>query len=115
MSVSVGGFSFTAPKKSDIDKALQKALFAAKEQILTDCNFYAREDTGMMKDTAEAHVVGDSIEVSWKQPYSATVYYTGKPSRDKNPNARLMWAEYAADVHGAEWTEIISKGMDDAL
>ena len=104
--------TFQHPSKREIEELFELGLFAAQEQILTDCNNYAREDQGLLKDSESAKRNGMELEVSWNTPYAKRVYYTGKPSHDKNPNASLQWAEVAANNPSKEWAQIIEKAMN---
>ena len=106
---------FTAAKPEQVEKAFHMALFAAQEQIRADCNYYCREDTGMLIDSAQTQVDGMELKISWNTPYARRVYYTGTPSTNVNPHASLMWAEVAHTEHGDDWAEILSKGMSDNL
>lgn len=123
------GVKFTAAKKETVDKAFSTALFAAKEQILTDCNYFARKDTGTMILTSQttgvqninnddtSHVDGTTLYLVWDTPYAHSVYYFGTPNTGigHNPNASLLWAEKAAKMYGDTWRKIIEKGMKEAL
>lgn len=108
----MSSYTFTPPKASDIERAYNMACFAAKEQIYNDCQKYCKYDQGTMKDTATSFVHDMSIECRWNQPYSIYAWYTGHPS---HAGTYLQWAEHAETVHGKEWTEILSKGLNDNL
>lgn len=103
----------------EFSRALSLALFAAKEQVRTDCNFYVRVDTGAMRDTTfmPSGTVSDdnSISITWNTPYAEIVYNSGTPSHDVNPNASLRWAEVAEKHFGNDWIKIIRKGLTDNL
>jgi len=47
MSVDRGGFKFLAAEGKYVEQAFDKALFALREQIHTDCNFFVKVDQGM--------------------------------------------------------------------
>ena len=103
---------FEAVKKEVIDKAFELALFAAREQILTDCNKYAKYDTGTMKNTSYTTVRGDTLECVWDTPYARHAWFTGKPSHS---GTYLQWAQKAADDLGGEWKRILQKGVSANL
>ena len=111
------GFTFIPADKKVVDDAFNRALYAAKEQIITDCNFYVRVWTGAMKATSqtESLVRDNTLSVIWDTPYARRVYYTGTPSTDRNQNASLMWAEKAAKRFGHEWQMILEKGLKEGL
>lgn len=106
---------FEAVKKAQIDKAFEFALFAAQEQIRTDCNKYVRVDQGILRDSISTQASGDKLTVSWDTPYAKRVYYTGNPSHNVNVFASLRWAEKAESLHGATWKRILEKGMASHL
>lgn len=106
------GFTFDPPKEADIERAAAVAFFAAKEQILTDCNFYAKYDQGTMKDSSFATSQGMEIDCHWGQPYSAYAWFTGTPSHS---GTYLAWGEKAESEFGGDWCDILSKGINDAL
>lgn len=109
----MGGFTFKAASASKVEEAFKRALYAAQEQIKTDCNFYCREDQGILKASAITQTDGGlGLQISWNTPYAKRVYYTGKPSKDKNPNASLMWAHKAKTTYNGEWIAILEKGMN---
>lgn len=106
---------FEGCPKSVIDNAVEKALFAAREQILTDCNFYVKVDQGTLRDTSHTEVKDGTISCIWDQKYARRQYYTGTPHTDVNPNASLQWAEKAARSWNSTWRQIIEKGLRAAL
>ena len=108
-------FSFTPVKQEVVDGAFEKALFAAREQMLTDCNYFCRQDQGTLIDSSQAKPNGLTLEISWNTPYAKRVYYTGNPSKNVNPNASLQWAEKAKNTYGKEWQMILAKGMGNNL
>lgn len=109
------GFFFQAASNQRIVSAFEKGLFAAREQVLTDCNRYVRLDQGQLRASGRTDTKGEVMQVTYQTPYAKKVYYTGRPATDKNPNASLQWCQKAADNHGGEWQEIIEKGMQTSL
>ena len=107
----MSNITFIPPSLEDFKKAIDLAMFAAKEQVLTDCNYYCRQDQGTLIASALAEENNCEITISWNTPYAKRVYYTGKPSKQVNPNASLQWAEKAQDSFGKDWVEIIRKGI----
>lgn len=111
----MSGFSFQAASNLKIVNAFNKGLFAAREQILTDCNYFVREDQHILRGSGRTHLKGDVLEVTYDTPYAKRVYYTGVPSTDVNPNASLQWCQKAADRFGDDWQKIIERGMSNSL
>lgn len=111
----MSGFFFQAASNQKIVNAFSKGLFAAREQILTDCNYFVRQDTGVLRGSGRTDLKGDTLEVSYNTPYAKRVYYVGHPSTNVNPNASLHWCQKAADRFGGDWQKIIEKGMSNSL
>lgn len=111
----MSGFFFQAASNQKIVNAFSKGLFAAREQILTDCNYFVRQDQGVLKASGKPALKGDVLEISYNTPYAKRVYYTGHPSTNVNPNASLQWCQKAADTFGGDWQRIIEKGMSNSL
>ena len=111
----MSGFFFQAASNQKIVNAFSKGLFAAREQILTDCNYFVRQDTGVLRGSGRTDLKHDTLEVSYNTPYAKRVYYVGHPSTNVNPNASLQWCQKAADRFGDDWQKIIEKGMSNSL
>lgn len=109
-----------------LKKAAVKAIFDTSKSALKDCNHYCKQDQAglinsslihselepemlpMDEKTAEmvAKSSGSDLNTGtlrWKTPYARRQYYLDAARKDKNPNARKMWAHYAASAHGNEW------------
>lgn len=111
----MSGFFFQAASNQKIVNAFSKGLFAAREQILTDCNYFVRQDQGVLKASGRTDLKQDVLEVSYNTPHAKRVYYVGHPSTNVNPNASLQWCQKAADRSGGDWQKIIEKGMSNSL
>lgn len=113
------GVKFTPHSKQLVEKAFRAGLkFAAEEQILTDCNYYCKEQSGDLKDSSQHNVKELTLKLSWggtKVPYAKRQWYTGTPSKTKNPNASLKWGEVAQKEHNKDWIRQIEKGMKENL
>ena len=110
------GVKFTPHSKQLVEKAFREGLkFAVKEQILTDCNYYCKEQSGDLKDSVQHSARGVKMTLSWNTPYAKRQWYTGTPRKNKNPNASLKWAEVAQKEHNEDWIRQIEKGMKENL
>lgn len=100
---------------SKIKKASKVGQIAMAQQALKDSNFYAKQDSGIM--------IASSIKASnlkkgklvWNAKYARRQYYLKAANRDVNPNAREMWAHYAAKQHGDEWQSILQKAINKGV
>ena len=111
----MSGFFFQAASNQKIVNAFSKGLFAAREQILTDCNYFVRQYQSVLRDSGHPEMQGDTLLITYNTPYAKRVYYTGHPSTNVNPNASLQWCQKAADRFGGDWQKIIEKGMSNSL
>ena len=107
----MSGIIFKAASPKVVEKMFQVALFALQEQALADCNKFVKVDQHILESSAQADINGTTLILSWNTPYAKRQYYTGRPSKDVNPNASIMWAEVAHDQYGDDWQKIIQKGM----
>ena len=87
------------------------ALPILAEQIKTDCNTYVRMWDGDLAESAT--VENGGRDIVWDKEYAQKVYYTGTPSKAKNPKATLRWCEVAERVYSKDWaklaTELVKK------
>lgn len=104
---------FTPVSVSAIEKRFEKGLFAIKEQVLNDCNYYVRQYSGVLRSSGKSYVNGMDLTVEYDPSYAAKVYFTGTPSKAVNPNASLQWCHKAQAARGKVWEQILQKGMND--
>jgi len=72
--------------------------------MLADCNTYARMQSGDLIRVGTPENGGKQLV--WDTPYAKKVYYTGTPSKARNPNASLRWCEVAKRKHKQEWVDM---------
>ena len=106
---------YTAVYKNALEQASAEGTIAVAEQAKTDSNYFVRLDQGQLKESADAQRDGNNATLTYNTPYAATVYYTGKPSRDINPNASLMWIETAYKRFKHDWNAIMQKAFNRRL
>lgn len=87
-----------------------KMIFLVTTQALKDCNKYARRQSGDLIKSSLIATNYQTGELIWNTPYAKQAYWIGTPLKNKNPNARLMWADHAKSVHNKEWLKIAQKG-----
>lgn len=102
---------FDGTYKQLLEASIQDGLIAVGEQALADSNFYVREDQSDLKRSAEIRRNGKVVNLTYNTPYAKRVYYTGKPSHDKNMNASLMWIEKAYNSFKSDWQRIFEKAF----
>ena len=98
-----------------LGKVSLQARFEVSQQILNDSNIFVREDTGELRRSS---VRGSDLPrgiIGWDEPYAKRVYFTGRPSTDRNPNASLQWVEVARSRYWADWVELVLRKLKEAL
>ncbi len=96
-----------------ITKSAQKAVLITSEQALKDCNYYCKEDQDGLISSSEVHSELEKGILRWQTPYARMQYYLDAALKEKNPNARKMWAHYAASKNGNEWLAIYQKAFKE--
>lgn len=91
----------------------EKMIFLVTTQALKDSNRYARRQSGDLIKSSLIATNYQKGELIWNTPYAKRVYWTGTPLKNKNPHARLMWADFAKSVHNKEWLKIAQKGASN--
>ncbi len=89
-----------------IEKQRARADFALGTQVLTDSNFYCKQDTKMLIDSSIINSSEDLTLVQWVTPYAREQYYRPAARKDKNTNAAWKWFETAKAAHLPEWIKI---------
>lgn len=101
--------------RAKIKKASDKAREVISIEFLKDANYYARKDTGRL--IADSIVSSDTKagDIIWAVVYARKMFYVGTPRTDKNPHARLQWAEVAKVENIKRYQEIGQKVFRGAL
>lgn len=89
-----------------IETQRARADFALGTQVLTDSNFYCKQDTKMLIDSSIINSSDDLTLVQWVQEYAWEQYYRPAARKDKNENATWKWFETAKAAHLTEWTKL---------
>ena len=106
------------PTAQQYRQAFEANLPNLSRQILDDCNFYCKEDTGALiasseadSDLAHGHLVWDA-QGSNGYVYAARQHYIIPTAYTTvNPNATWMWTHVAYNNHIAEWAQSAQRGM----
>lgn len=108
VKINIPAMAIAAQKRKQFDQVAKPALV---QQVIKDSNYYCRKDQGGLISSSLTASQPENGLAIWDTPYAKKVYYTGRPSRDKNPNASLMWFEKAKAAHKKDWEKIIDKSM----
>lgn len=90
----------------------QLATIAVTEAIVEYGNIFVKEDQGQLKDSALIASKPQEGKAIWDTPYAKKQYYTGAPSKDKNAQASLMWAEKGVKTYKRELDLIAQKAFE---
>lgn len=102
--------------KARVGTAFDKALPALSEQILKDCNYYAKQDQGdLIRSSQTASNLAQGVLV-WDTPYAARQHWEiRQASTDQNANATWRWTLVAKSKKIKSWTKLAQKEMDKHL
>ena len=106
-------FNFDIPEiMGSIEQANREAIAIMGEQVLADSNYYCKKDQSMLIDSSLSNSDLESGVIVWDTPYAQRQYYLESAHTDKNPNAQMMWAHKAKDVHCDQWITAYQKAFD---
>lgn len=93
---------------SRIGAKIDRAWVAGREmlssQILKDCNYFCKEDTGLLIISSHEHSDLKRGRLVWQTPYAARQYYEIRTAyKDVNPNATWRWVEVAKRAFLKDW------------
>jgi hypothetical protein len=89
---------------SGLNRRIKARYADVSALILSDCNRYARDDTGRLIASSYAASNLNVGRLVWSTPYAHRVYLKGVPSHKHNPAASLRWCEKAASLYKKSWT-----------
>lgn len=99
--------------KAKIDNTWESGLEMISSEILKDCNFYCKEDTGMLIMSSYIHSDLKHGKLVWNTPYAARQYYEIQTAiKDVNANATWRWCDVAKRLHKDEWARKAQKIME---
>lgn len=99
-----------------VHNAWKASLPKTSEEILEDCNRYAKYQDGTLIQSSQEHSRLDKGLLIWQTPYAKRQYWEIPTAHtDKNPLANWMWCEVAKQRHENEWNEKAQKEFTDHL
>lgn len=98
-----------------VEAGSQAMVIAVTESVIEYGNIFVREDQGALKDSALIHSRPQEGKAIWDTPYARRVYYTGTPSKDRNQNASLMWAEKGVKTHKKELDQVAQNAFNKGI
>lgn len=95
--------------KNKMARASQLAQIRLSSAVLSDSNRFIPMDTGVLK--ASGRLENQNKQVSWNTPYAHRVYNLAESSikKQKNPNAKPKWFEWAKALNIKGWIDIVQK------
>ena len=92
--------------KATIDKTWETGKEMLCSIILTDCNKYCKEDTGMLIVSSLIHSDLKKGRLVWNTPYAARQYYEIQTAyKQPNHNASWRWVDVARNRYQNLWTD----------
>lgn len=92
-----------------LNSATGKCTEVLANEVLKDSNNLARVDSGEMVRSSIRSSNLKEGKLIWNTPYAKKAYYVGNPSKDKNPNAQLMWAHKAVAQNKEKYKNILNE------
>lgn len=98
-----------------IEAGRQAMVEAVTESVVEYGNIFVREDQGTLKDSALIASRPKEGLAIWDTPYAKRMYYTGTPSKDKNPDASLQWAEKGVSTYKKELDQVAQNAFNEGM
>lgn len=96
--------------------AWDKSLPKTTNEILEDCNEYAKYRDGTLVESSQTHTEFDKGKLVWKTPYAKRQYWKIETAiKEKHPNATWRWCEAAKSEHLEEWKAKAQKEFENNL
>lgn len=96
-----------------VQGAWDKGLAILTEEIMNDCNEYAKERDGDLKASARTNSLPKEGKIIWQTAYARRQYWEIQTAiKDKNPNASWKWCEVAKRKHFNQWQEQAQKRLE---
>lgn len=99
-----------------IREAWKSSLPKTANEILADCNEYAKYRDGTLVQSSQEHSRLDKGKLIWQTPYAKRQYWeieTAIP--EKHPKATWKWCEVAKQEHFDEWQAKAQKEFENNL
>ena len=91
--------------------ASERAVEATAQQVLMDCNFYCKEDTGALIDSSLIWSETNKGLLRWVTPYAEFQYDFPNTRHHKNPHATPQWCNTAQNNHLTEWGNVFADAV----
>ena len=98
-----------------IKGANQKSQTVISNELLKDSNYYAKKDSGELIESSIRASNPEEGLLIWDTPYAKRQYYTGKASKDSNPNATKMWGHKAIRKNKKKYIKIGQRITDSEV
>lgn len=102
--------------RSRVNNAWRGQLPVLSEQVLKDCNKYAKLDQGPLIASSQTASDLQNGVLVWDTPYAARQHWEIQTAyKDKNPNASWHWKLVAKSKHKKQWNKLAQKEFDKRL
>lgn len=85
-------------------------------ELLSDSSYYIPKEQGDLERSGIEYSDFDKGLLIWNVPYARRLYYNPQFnfSKDANPNARGLWAEYAKNQNKKKYKRLMKQGFHKA-
>lgn len=99
-----------------LDVSKELSTFEISSEFLADSNVYIPFVTGDLKRSSINFSDFEKGLLVWQTPYARRLFYNPQFdfSKDANPNARGLWAEYAKEQNQKKYRRLANKSFDKA-
>lgn len=109
---------FNLPLREKVQRAFEKNLPDFSHEVLDDCNYYCKEDTGALIASSESSSDFNAGHLVWNAAgkngyvYAARQCYLIPTAHTTvNPNATWMWPHMAIVTFFPKWMESAQRGI----
>lgn len=99
-----------------VEKTVELSIPEITSEFLKDSNYYAPMVTGDLRRSGINFSDFDKGRVVWQTPYARRLFYNPQYnfSKDANPNARGLWAEYAKEQNKDKYKAMTNEQFEKA-
>ena len=99
-----------------VERTVEMSIPKVSSEFLTDSNYYIPFREGDLKRSSINFSDFNKGKLVWQTPYARRLFYNPQYnfSKDANPNARGLWAEYAKSQNKDKYKDITNEQFEKA-
>nr|DAI35511.1 MAG TPA: Minor capsid protein [Caudoviricetes sp.] len=98
--------------RAELKTSVKKALPILSQQVLKDCNYFCKQDQGLLIASSLTASKPEEGLLIWDAPYANMQYWLPYASPNPNNNALYMWCHKAYDAFGEDWRKLLQKILE---